>query len=796
MRKVLLCLACLFFFVGPFALSQDNSNAVYKDPKAPIPDRVHDLLGKMTVEEKVAQLQSGWVMPSIAGFKFPSIFDGDHLNEALVKKTAGNGLGTYAFLDEFTGTGDAAVPRVGVQRRNMFQAWVMKNTRLGIPIMFHGEALHGAVRAGATSFPAAVALGSTWDPELLERMFTTVGLESRAAGNVLVLAPVLDLSRDPRYGRVEEMYSEDPYLAAQMGTAAVKGLQGLKSDSDRLDENHVYSTLKHFVHGQPENGTNVGPNDYSERTMRTVFLYPFEQVVKNAHAEAVMPSYNENNGGIPSHANPWLLQDVLRKEWGFKGLTVSDYTAVQELHGRHHLVESDAAAGVLAIKSGVDMELPTPAGYPGLVDAVKTGKLAEKQLDESVGRVLTAKFRAGLFEHPYGDEERAAKEVGTPEHGKFARQVADEAIVLLQNKGNVVPLDAAKIKTLAVIGPNGKKERLGGYSGLPPYYVSIVDGIEKRVGGGTKVLFAEGCRISEPDSGPNLNSLGTYKAPSPETDHQLMQQAIETAKSADVIVLALGGNEIVSRESIGNIGPGMSMLGDSDTIELPGRQNELVREIAKLGKPMVAVLLNGKAYAIEELASTVPGIMEGWYLGQETGNAVAGVLFGDTNPSGHLPVSIARNVGQLPVYYYKTPAARRGYVFHDNSPLFPFGHGLSYTTFSIGTPVVDHDTIPANGTAKVSVTVTNSGSRAGDQVVQMYIHHIVSRVVQPTIALRGFKRVHLEAGSSTKVTFDVGPDQLSILDARMQKVVEPGAVEIRVGASSAETSPVRLTVSE
>ena len=791
-----LSLALLIFAVGHLALPQENANAVYKDPKAPIPDRVHDLLGRMTVEEKVAQLESGWVMPSVGGFKFPSIFDGDHLNEALVKKAAAEGLGTYAFLDEFTGTGDAMAPRIGAHRRNMFQAWVLNNTRLGVPIMFHGEALHGAVRAGATSFPAAVALGSTWDPELLQEMFTTVGLESRAAGNVLVLAPVLDLSRDPRYGRVEEMYSEDPYLASQMGTAAVKGLQGLKSDSDLLDENHVYSTLKHFVHGQPENGTNVGPNDYSERTMRTVFLYPFEQVVKNAHVEAVMPSYNENNGGIPSHANPWLLQDILRKEWSFTGLTVSDYTAVQELHGRHHLVADDAAAGELALKSGVDMELPTPAGFPGLVDAVKSGKLPEKQLDESVGRVLTAKFRAGLFEHPYVDEDHAAKEVGNPEHAKLARHVADEAIVLLQNKGNVLPLDAARIKTLAVIGPNGKKERLGGYSGLPPYYVSVFDGIEKRAVAGTKVLFAEGCRISEPDAAPNLNSMGVYKAPASETDQKLLQEAIEVAKSADVIVFALGGNEVVSRESIGNVAPGMSMLGDSDTIELPGRQNELVREIARLGKPMVAVLLNGKAYAIEELASTVPGIVEGWYLGQETGNAIADILFGDVNPSGHLPVSIARNVGQLPVYYYKTPAARRGYVFHDNSPLFAFGHGLSYTTFTIGTPALDHGTIPANGTAKVSVTVTNSGSRAGDQVVQMYIHHGVSSVVQPVIALRGFKRVHLEPGVSAAVSFDVGPEQLSILDGRMKKVVEPGPVDIRIGVNSAETASVLLTVAQ
>ena len=793
MKRALLLVLCWLAIFPSVGWSQEVAKALYKDPKAPIPDRVRDLLGRMTVEEKVAQLESGWTLPPFGTFQIPSPIEGEHVNEAMAKKIAGNGLGTYAFLDEFLGTGGPHNPRLSAQHRNLLQSWVIKNTRLGIPILFHGEALHGAVTTGATSFPAAVALGSTWDPELLEKMFTTVALEVRASGNALVLAPVLDLSRDPRYGRVEEMYSEDPYLVAKMGTAAVRGLQGT---SDRLDQNHVFATAKHFVHGQPENGTNVGPNEFSERTMRAVFLYPFEQVVKNAHIESVMPSYNENNGGIPSHANTWLLKDVLRKEWGFTGLTVSDYTAVEQLAGLQHVAPDNAAAGLLAFKSGLDMELPTPSGYPALVAAVKDGKLSEKELDQAVERVLSAKFRAGLFEQPYVDEERAAAEVGNKEHAKLARQVADEAIVLLQNKNSVLPLDPAKIMTLAVIGPNGLKERLGGYSGLPPYYVSIVDGIQKRAGSGTKVVFAEGCKISEPDTAPNLNSIMPYIAPNNQTDQKLMQEAVETAKSADLIVFALGGNETVSRESIGNIGMPKPSYGDSDTIELPGRQNELVHEIAKLGKPMVAVLLNGKAYAIEQLTSEVPAIVEGWYLGQETGNALADILFGDVNPSGHLPVTIARNVGQLPVYYYKTPAARRGYVFHDNSPLFPFGHGLSYTTFSIGKPALDRDRISAKQTAKVSVSVTNTGSRAGDQVVQMYVHHPVSSIVQPVIALRAFKRVHLEPGASTTVTFDVGPDQLSILAAHMQHTVEPGAIDLMIGASSAETSSVSLTVIE
>ncbi len=307
----------------------------------------------------------------------------------------------------------------------------------------------------------------------------------------------------------------------------------------------------------------------------------------------------------------------------------------------------------------------------------------------------------------------------------------------------------------------------------------------------TKVVYAESCRISEPDSAPNSNGYLPYQATDEATDGRLMTEAVETAKSADVIVIVLGGNEAVSRESTGD-----PLFGDSDTLELPGRQNELVQRISTLGKPMIAVLLNGKAYSIEQLTTKIPAIIEGWYLGQETGNAIAGVLFGDVNPSGHLPVTIARNVGQLPVYYYKTPAARRGYVFDSNKPLFPFGFGLSYTTFSFGRPRLDHERISLAEVAHVAVTVTNTGSCAGDEVVQMYIHHEESSVVQPVEMLRGFKRIHLDPGSSATVTFEVGPEQLSILNAEMKRVVEPGPVEVWIGSNSADTSKTRLIVSD
>ncbi len=790
MRNALRLALFAISVVATVSSAQQGAVPTYKNPKAPIPQRVHDLMGRMTLEEKVAQLQSQWTLPAMAP-GLPVVFEKGQLKESVVKPMLANGIGTFAFLDEFIGM-SAGGPREGAERRNLLQNWVLKNTRLGIPIMFHGEALHGPVVKGGTAFPQAVALGSTWDPDLLKEMFTTVGQESHAAGNLLVLAPVLDLSRDPRYGRVEEMYSEDPFLVGQLGVAAVRGLQG---DGPLLDQEHVFATAKHFVHGQPENGTNVGPNDFSELTMRRVFLYPFQQVVEKAHIGAVMPSYNENDGGIPSHANPWLLKQVLRKKWGFTGITVSDYMAVEQLYTLQHVAADKAAAGVIALNSGVDMELPAPSGYADLAASVKTGKVSMKDLDEAVARVLTTKFRLGLFEHPLLDPDKAAAIVGSKDHIQLARKVADEAIVLLQNKNSALPLDAAKIKTLAVIGPNGNKRRLGTYSSTPPYYVTVLDGIRQRVGAGTKVVYAEGCRISEPDASPSFNAILPYQAPKEEADQRLMKEALDVAGSADVIVLALGGNETVSRESIGQMMPGSApSYGDSDSLELPGRQNELVSELARLGKPMIAVLLNGKTYSIGKLAEQTSGILEGWYLGQETGNAIAGVLFGDVNPSGHLPVSFARNVGQLPVYYYKTPAARRGYVFNDNSALYPFGFGLSYTTFSYSKPVVDRAEMAANGKATVSITVSNTGSRAGDEVVQMYIHHPTSSVVQPVIALKGFKRVHIEAGKSETITFEVGPDELSIINAQMKSVVEPGPVDVLIGANSAETSSVQVTV--
>ncbi len=760
----------------------------YKDATAPVDARIADLLHRMTVEEKVAQLEGASSLPSFV--PVPGILQNSAINPTLAKQILGQGIGTYAMIGDFAG--DAGTPQESARRRNLLQKWVLENTRLGIPILFHGEALHGAVLGGATTFPEVVGLGSTWDPALIHEMFTVVAQESRAVGNAMVLAPVLDLSRDPRYGRDEEMYSEDPYLVATMGVAAITGLQG---PGPHPDAQHVIATAKHFVHGQPENGTNVGPSDFSERTLRDMFLYPFEQAVRVGHVGAVLASYNENEGGIPAHADPWLLKEVLRGEFGFDGPIVSDYFGVRELETRHHVADSPAAAGLLAFRSGVDMELPEAIGFPALVAAVKDGTLPVAELDAAVSRVLRAKFETGLFDHPYIDEARIASTVGTPEHAALSRKVADESIVLLKNDHNALPLDPRTIKTLAVIGPNADKQRIGGYSGTALHFTTVLEGIRARAGAGTHVVYAEGCRLTEPDLNAHLNQIAPYKAPSPEHDAELIAAAVATARTADSVVLVLGGNEVLARESFGDSGGALpASFGDSDSLELPGQQLELVRQIVELHKPTVALLVNGKAYSLNTLAERVPAILEAWYPGQETGNAVAGILFGDTNPSGHLPLTIARNVGQIPVFYYKHPAARRGYVLDSDQPLFPFGFGLSYTTFTLSNLTLDHSEIGPSGSAVVRVTVTNTGARDGDDVIQLYVHHDTSSVVQPTILLKAFQRIHVPAGKAVQVSLPVTPDKLAILDRHMKWTVEPGPITLMVGDSSTNTLPIRLTV--
>lgn len=743
------------------ALSFQSAPPVrYKNPNLSIDERVADLLKRMTLEEKVAQLVCVWPR-------------GRDLNPEAMKF----GLGQVARQQEKKG------PHEGAAFANRTQKWLIENTRLGIPAIFHDEILHGHMAQGSTSFPQPIALASSWDLDLITRVFTAAALETRVRGSHQVLGPNLDLGRDPRWGRTEETYGEDPYLVSRIGVAVIKAIQG---GGPTIDQDHVMATAKHFAaHGQPEAGTNVGPANFSERTLREVFLPSFEAAVKEAGVTSVMASYNEIDG-VPSHMNTWLLDKVLRQEWGFKGHIVADYYAITQLKDLHHVVDSKPAAAKLALEAGVDIELPAPDIYPHLVQLVKEGKVSEAAIDRAVARNLRAKFLVGLFENPYVDPERAVAVTNSAAHRELAAEAARRSIVLLKNENNLLPLDRSKLKTLAVIGPNAASVHLGGYSDNPGRGISVLQGVKDKVGAAVKVVYAEGCKITKEGG----NWFADTATPGDEAeDRRLIAEAVETAKSAAAALLVLGGNEDTNKEGWAD-----NHLGDRDSLELFGRQNDLVRAVLATGKPVVVMLINSGPLAINYVAENVPAILEGFYLGQETGVAVAEVLFGDYNPAGKLAISFPRSVGQVPIYYNQKPSARRGYLFADKSPLFPFGYGLTYTTFSYGQPSISPAQITPNGQARVSVAVTNTGKRAGDEIVQLYIRDTVSSVTRPVLELKDFRRVSLQPGETKTVEFVITPDKLWFYDLNMKRVVEPGTFQIMVGPSSVKHQSVNLEV--
>lgn len=778
--------------LAPAALAQTARTAekpLYKDATKPVEARVDDLLARMTLEEKVAQLVALWL--NKGQIQTPT----GEFDPARASAAFPHGLGMISRPSDRRGVKadqNAAAGAVAgdVNRSaednaryiNAAQKWAMEQTRLGIPMLMHEEALHGLVAPGATSFPQSIGLASTFDPALIEQIFSVAAKEARARGANLVLAPVVDVARDPRWGRIEETYGEDPYLVGEMGLAAIRGFQGKTLP---LAPDKVFVTLKHMTgHGQPENGTNVGPASLGERTLREDFFPPFERAVTELPVLSVMASYNEIDG-VPSHANPWLLNDVLRGEWGFQGAVVSDYFAVRELVTRHHMFKNVKEAAKRAIDSGVDVETPDGEGFNHLIALVNEGKVSQGQIDNAVRRVLRMKFAGGLFENPYADVKTAAKKTNTPEAIALARQAARESIVLLKNANGLLPLNATGIKRMAVIGTHAKDTPIGGYSDIPNHVVSVLEAMQAEGKGKFAVDFAEGVRITD----HRIWSKDEVALVPDSVNDPLRAQAVETAKNADVVVLVLGGNEAVSREAWAD-----EHLGDSDTLELPGPQNKLARELIALGKPVVVVLLNGRPYAVNELAEKAPALIEGWYLGEQTGNALADVIFGRYNPGGKLPVSIARNVGQLPIFYNKKPSARRGYLFGDTSPLYPFGYGLSYTTFDVGAPVLATPTIGVADSVTVSVDVANTGTRAGDEVVQLYVRDDEASVTRPLIELKRFQRVTLQPGEKKTVRFELKPADLSLYNLDMKRVVEPGTFTISAGPSSATLKSTTLTV--
>jgi beta-glucosidase len=741
----------------------------------------------MTLEEKVAQMLCLWDQKKL-------ITDSD-------------GRFTSATAPTWfrIGIGRIERPQDGHDARgeaefvNAIQRWVRDSTRLGIPVLFNEEALHGLDAAGATSFPQAIALASTWNTELVQRVFTATAVEARARGVGQVLAPVLDVAREPRWGRFEETYGEDPFLVARMGVAAVRGFQGTEST---IGPQHVFATLKHMTgHSQPESGTNIGPASIGERTLRDVFLYPFEVAIQQAGARSVMPSYNEVDG-IPSHANRWMLHDVLRGEWGFDGTVVSDWFAIDQLVERHHVAGDQAEAARRALDAGVDIELPDPGAYTTLVDQVRHKQVRIEAINAAVRRLLRAKFQLGLFENPYVEVALAERISGADTTRALALEAARQAIILLKNDNNLLPLGVGAYSHIAVIGPHAGEVLLGGYSNVPLHLVSILDGIKAKVGNSAAVEYAEGVRITEDsvftkDVQPHIG--GARSKFRDEADHVVVPDsasnakritdAVALARRSDLVILVLGDNEQTAREAYAD-----DHLGDRAELGLPGEQEALALQIAATGKPVVLMLINGRPQSIPNLVSRIPAILEGWYLGQETGTAVADVLFGEVNPGGKLPVTVARSVGQLPVFYNYKPSARRGYVLDSIAPLFPFGFGLSYTTFAYSNLRLTANHMPPTGTTSVMVDVRNTGARAGDEVVQMYIHDEVSTATRPLKELRGFQRVTLAPGETRTIVFEIRGDLLAYHDTNMKRVVEAGEFQIMVGGSSVDLQSIALTI--
>ncbi|MEO8371402.1 MAG: glycoside hydrolase family 3 N-terminal domain-containing protein [Candidatus Solibacter sp.] len=743
----------------------------YRNAALPAARRMKDLLSRMTLEEKAAQMVCVWQQKAETLVDADGNFDPGKAKLAFRSR---RGLGQVGRPSD-AGKGKDA--RGMAELTNAIQKFFVENSRLGIPVIFHEECLHGHAAMGGTSFPQPIALGATFDPELVESLFAMTALEARSRGTHQALTPVVDVAREPRWGRVEETYGEDPYLVSRLGIAAVRGFQG---DATFKNKTRVIATLKHFAaHGQPEGGLNCAPANVSMRVLRETFLYPFHEALKHGGAISVMASYNEIDG-VPSHASQWLLRDVLRKEWGFKGFVVSDYYAIYELsyrpesHG-HFVARDKKEACVLAIQAGVNIELPEPDCYLHLAELVRKGVLQERQLDELVAPMLLWKFQLGLFDDPYVDPEEADRVVGCEAHSQLALQAARQSITLLKNEGGLLPLDAAKLKTIAVIGPNANRTLLGGYSGVPKHEITVLDGIRARAGKHVKVVYSEGCKITVGGSWQQDEVTASDAA----EDRRQIAEAVKVARRADVIVLAIGGNEQTSREAWSP-----KHLGDCANLDMVGRQDELVRAMLATGKPVVAVLFNGRPLSINYVSGNVPAILECWYLGQECGHAVAEVLFGDFNPSGKLPISIPRSAGHLPAYYNHKPSSRRGYLFDDVSPLYAFGFGLSYTQFAIDNVRLAKAKMRRDASTTVSAEIRNTGTRAGSEVIQLYVHDRISSATRPVKELKAFRRVTLYPDEARTVTFDLGAEQLGFYDIHMKYTVEPGEFEILVGNSS------------
>lgn len=728
---------------------------VYKDASKSESERAKDLLGRMTLEEKFAQMR---LMVNI-----DTLLEGHPFSSEAVQSPLEDGIGgaySPTFMD----------PCV----LNQFQKYLIDETRLGIPLLMMGESLHGTMSRDATVFPQAIGMGASWNLDLIHDIVDVIGREARILGITQTYAPNLDLSRDPRWGRVEENYGEDPYLTSRIGVEYIKTLQS----------HGVAACPKHYVaHGSPEGGVNLAPVHAGERELRDTMLVPFAAAFQEAGAMSVMPAYSELDG-VPVHASRVLLTDILRGELGFDGHAVSDFGAIAHLHTFHKTAANPAEAGRQALHAGIDMEAPTPFGFcKELLEDVRSGKVPIALVDQAVERILRIKFRLGLFENPYALTDKLSL-IHNAEAVAMARKAAHETPVLLKNDGGLLPL-ADTIGSIALIGPNAGIAQLGDYTvpSAADRSITLLQGLTARLGS-DRIRYAKGCSIA----------VGKDEA---------IALAVEAAQQSEVAILALGDNSsyhsgIGWGDAASNVAVTCGEGFDMSDLALPGRQQELLEAVAATGTPIIMVLMTGRPYCINWAKEQIPAILQAWYPGEQGGHALCDLLFGDVNPSGKLPISFPQSVGHIPCFhnhklsargYYKRPGspgnAGRDYVFSDTSPLYPFGYGLSYTTFAYSELTVTPEELSADGSVNVSVEVKNTGTVTGQEVIQLYLTDCFCRITPFVRKLCGFSKIELQPGESRRVSFTLDKRHLSFINEQMQREVEPGEFVVAIDDLSA-----------
>lgn len=734
-----LALVVVLSFNAISSASAQETPLPYKNPALAVDDRVADLLSRMTLEEKARQLDMYF---GCEAFLHTNQYSGrTHANQDAVfdAQMAAQNLGTNG-----VGSIHDLYPRPALYNRA--QAWIMASSRLGIPALFLEEGLHGYMDRDETVFPQSINLATTWNTNLARQTGAAIAAQARANGVDMILGPVLDVDRDPRWGRAEEDFGEDPYLTSQLGLAYAEGMQGESLNTDHT----VIAEPKHFAgHGSPEGGINTSPVHAGEREVRSIMLKSFEPAVRTGKVMGIMAAYHDLDG-VPCTANPWLLNQVLRNEWGFQGFVLSDLGAIRRLYDTHHVASSSTNAVWLALNSGVDMQFydfDHDVFQNAIINGVKGGQVSAATLDQAVGRVLRVKFLLGLFEHPFVDENLDKTVRRCQAHADLALESARQSMCLLKNDGQLLPLKK-NVQRIAVIGPNANMARLGDYSegAQEGSAGSMFDQIKQLVAPQTDVSFSDG---------------------------KDLKQAVRLAREADVVILGLGEWQKISGEGF-----------DRASLNLPGQQETLLEAIVDTGKPVVLVLQNGRPLSITWAAEHVPAILEAWYPGEAGGRAIAETLFGDNNPAGRLSITFPHNVGDLPDFYNHFPSRNGSYVDSDSSPLFCFGYGLSYTTFQYDQLAIDASSASNGGDILISVRVTNTGHVAGDEVAQLYVRQETASVATPVKALKGFSRIHIQSGESQTVQFRVAQSDLAVWGANRQWKTEPGEFEINVGGSS------------